>query len=231
MKKLYLLIFLITFLSAKDSLKTQQKNVLYVQNLIKREESIAKEPEKYILENFKIPTLEELKTDTYLGVNFPLENKMGDTLGFKDSSKLQLKYAITKSFKNYVSQLYKRDLYRDKTSVSPSSYTQILLKSKEAKNLYKIIKNAGTTLKKDDCTTETSLKSSYCIDNKREDIIRYFDANSKWIDYDKKEFENGNVTVNDINITNLSNLSVGVFIYTSANETYIKTMTKILKVE
>lgn len=96
-KNLFILIFLISFSFCEDSLTAQKQNTLYVQNMIDIEEKIAKNFEKYLLTQFKLPTINELSTNEYLGANFSLQNRMGETIAFKDSSKLQIKYAISKS--------------------------------------------------------------------------------------------------------------------------------------
>lgn len=81
----------------EDSLMSQKQNTLYVQNLIEIEEKIAKNFEKYLLIEFKIPTIDDLVNDEYLGSNFSLLNRMGDNIGFKNSLNLEIKYAIRKT--------------------------------------------------------------------------------------------------------------------------------------
>ena len=90
------IISFILFLNGDDILNVQKQNTLYVQNLIEKEEQIAKAFEKYILTEFKIPTLKDLKTDYYLGADFSFENKMGDTIAFLDTKNLKIKYALSK---------------------------------------------------------------------------------------------------------------------------------------
>lgn len=65
---LFILIFTLS-LKAEDSLNAQKQNALYVQNMIEVEENIAKMFEKYLLTEFKIPTLDNLKTDDYYSPN------------------------------------------------------------------------------------------------------------------------------------------------------------------
>ena len=232
-KKLFIPLFLFSFLSANDIMVGQKQNVLYIQNLIETEDKIAKNFEKYILTEFKIPTLEDLSTDEYLGSNFSLRNRMGDDLAFKDIAKLQLKYAISKKGylgkDKYIILLYNRDLYRDNTSsfweededddtkVDPSdSYVKIELQSDEAKTIYKILDEYNEKIEKE-CTD--TLKSTYC--NQNEKAIRYYNESSDWIEYDKKLFEDGNVSTNldldneacnDIEAEKLKELATGVYI-------------------
>ena len=91
---LFILLFTLS-LKAEDSLNAQKQNALYVQNMIEIEENISKMFEKYLLTEFKIPTLDNLKTDDYLGSNFSTTNKMGSNIAFESTSDLKIKYAIT----------------------------------------------------------------------------------------------------------------------------------------
>jgi hypothetical protein len=90
-KRIILIFSFFLFLNADDIFVGQKQNTLYVQNLIEIEENIAKMFEKYLLTEFKLPTLEELRTNEYLGTNFSLENKMGSSIAFEDISNLKIK--------------------------------------------------------------------------------------------------------------------------------------------
>ncbi|WP_121627691.1 hypothetical protein [Poseidonibacter antarcticus] len=243
-KKLFIPLFLFSFLSANDIMIGQKQNVLYIQNLIETEDKIAKNFEKYILTEFQIPTLENLRTDEYLGNNFSLKNRMGDDLAFKDIKELQLRYAISKpgylDANKYIILLYNRDLYRDNTSASngdedleenenddtkvdPSiSYVKIVLQSDEAKTIFNILKNDETIQK--DCDSPSV--GNYC--NKNDKAIRYYITASDWIEYDKKLFEDGNVSTsidfNDFDDQEkFDNLAVGAYILQVEEEQkYIK---------
>ena len=143
MIKIILLITFYLISSFGDESNTLQKqNVLYVQNLIDKEEKIAQNFEKYILTEFEIPTLVKLQKDEYLGSNFSFENIMGDPLSLDTSgTKIKLKYAVSKKIsteQNYIVQLYNRELYREYTKVEfdtvniEKSHIWFDLKSKEA---------------------------------------------------------------------------------------------------
>ena len=236
-KKLFIPLFLFSFLSANDIMIGQKQNVLYIQNLIETEDKIAKNFEKYLLTQFKIPTFEELRVDEYLGTNFSLSNRMGENLAFISANDLKLKYAISKKgykeANKYITLLYNRDLYRDNTYVyfeeiededdstktiidTSNSYVKIELQSDEAKTIYKILDEYNEKIEKE-CTD--TLKSTYC--NQNEKAIRYYNESSDWIEYDKKLFKEGNVSTNlelgsDVcdNIENekLKELATGVYI-------------------
>ena len=65
MKAIFLLFIIISNILIADTLVLQKQNTLYTQNLISKEEQIAKAFEKYLLEEFKIPTMDDLqKNDT-----------------------------------------------------------------------------------------------------------------------------------------------------------------------
>ncbi|QKF76239.1 hypothetical protein [Arcobacter defluvii] len=228
-RQFILLITILISSFSQDTLTAQKQNTLYIQDLIQIEENIAKNFEKYILSEYKIPTITDLIDDNYLGSNFSVLNRMGENIDFKDSSKLQLKYAITKDeyrktkdenlgIENFLVQLYNRDLYRDYTTVFSDDtdvnnmYVEFELKSDEAKNIFDLLKNGNSIAK----TCVASLKSTYCNNNDR--TIRWYNASSNWIEYDKKDFNKGNITVSSESIltsetTKLSSLKVGSYIF------------------
>lgn len=235
MKAIVLFFIIISNLFSIDSLILQKQNTLYIQNLISKEEQIAKAFEKYLLEEFKIPTMDDLqKNDTknqYLGSNFNLENILGIKLGLIDKE-LKLKYAITKNFQEYIKLLYERDLYRDYTTVykdKTESFVEFSLKSKEAQNIFKILKSGKKIAK----NCENPVVSEYCSLNKN--LIKYYGKNKEWIEYSKKEFQNGDVNVSSINIFDdvdlKDNLKTGSYIFEKAKAKHIKFYNEIIKVK
>ena len=235
MKAIFLLFIIISNILIADSLVLQKQNTLYTQNLISKEEQIAKAFEKYLLEEFKIPTMDDLqKNDTknlYLGSNFHLENTFGTKLELIEKE-LKLKYAITKNSQEYVTLLYERDLYRDHTTVykdKTESFVEISLKSKEAQNIFKILKSGKKIAK----NCENPVLSEYCSLNKN--IIKYYDKNKDWIEYSKKEFQNGDVNVSSINIFDdldlKDNLKTGIYIFVKNTAKHIKFYNEIIKVK
>lgn len=235
MIKKFVFILLITLnLYSEDDLMAQKQNALYVQNLIEIEEKIAKMFEKYLLTEFKIPTMDNLKTDGYLGTNFSLNNMMGSDISFENTNQLKLKYGISKNefrqkkdlTENYIIQLYNRDLNRNNTSVYydattfSNSYTEILLQTLEAKTIFNILVS-GKTIQKD--CKGANLVNTYCNNNAK--TIRWHDNNDSWIEYDKKEFNNGNVVISSNSMKNnilLQNLAVGSYIIIKDTSKYVK---------
>jgi len=234
--KILFLSFLLLYLNASDSLVIKQQNALYIQNMIEIEENISEKFEEYLLTEFKIPTLENLISNEYLGSNFSIKNKMGSNIAFEDTSNLQIKYAVTNDVELYVKQLYNRDLYRERTSVYydsntlSNSYVSILLKSDEAKNIFNILKSGAVIAK----ICSDSLVNSFC--NKNTKLIRWYNSDSNWIEYSKKDYNNGNVTVKYktmLSDTKLNTLPVGTYVFVQNGLKYIKLIGdgKILKVD
>lgn len=238
MKFLIYIAFVVSILHCNEMANViKQQNVLYIKNMIETEEKIAQAIEKYLLTEFKIPTLANLSTNEYLGENISLKNRMGEDIGFKNTLNLTLKYAIkydTNETDKYLFELYNRDLYRNKTVVTykkddyTKSYVSIVL-SKEAQTVYSILK-AGNTMEK---SCSASLKSQYC--NNSINTIRWYNANGYWIEYNKADFEDANVTVQNDSVLSdvqLNNLPVGTYIRVQNSSRYVKILeNKILKVE
>lgn len=231
-RKIFIIVLLALSSFGVDNLTAQKQNALYIQNMIEIEENIAKNFEKYILTEFKLPTINDLISDKYLGTNFSVSNKMGENIDFKSSGNLQLKYAITKDdyrkkrdenigVENYIVQLYNRDLYRDYTSVyyekenSGNSYVEFKLKTPEAQTIFDLLKS-GNIIEK---TCSDSLKNRYrYCDKENKNTIRWYNSASNWIEYDKKDFNSGNITISSESIINsetikLNDLKVGSYIF------------------
>ena len=236
MKNLIILFLLIIHSNANESLIAQKQNTLYVHNLIEIEEKIAQNFEKYLLDKLQIPTINNLINENYLGINFSVQNKMGSNIDFRDTNNLQIKYAITKNefinSEDYLILLYNRDLYRDYTTVNfvttsdkkidlTKSFVEFKLKSPEAMTIFNILKNGETIV--ENCSS--SLINKYCINDKKS--IRWYNSSSNWIEYNIKEFNNGNITVSSENviaseIEKLRLLKIGSYIF-------IKDKTKNIK--
>lgn len=229
-KYFFLFVFLGSFCFAKDtSLLIKQKNALYIQNMIELEEKIAQEFERYLLNEFKVPSIDDLISKKYLPSNFSKKNMMGSEIEIKSTNPIRLKFAITRKTQSYLVALYKRDLYRYRTTVKTSydqgkinlnsSYVQITLKSQEAQNIYNLLKNAKTINK--NCLGDKI--NVYCSQNKNS--IRYYYSNNSWIEYSKKLMNLGNVTVKNVSLENnslLSNLAIGRYIFVENKSKYIK---------
>lgn len=250
----FILFISFSFLNANN--KTLQKqNILNIQNIIEIEESIARNYETYLLNEFKIPTLNDLKNNNYLGKSFYHINIFGDEIDFYKTNELKLKFAIKKAHyldkdelgnDNYIIQFYKRDLYRDFTTVYIdakdresstfiNSYVEFRLKTAEAQNIYNILKNGDIIEKKDNCSSATS--GNYCIENKNLNIIKYI-SGSDFIAYSLKDFELGDVTVSSVDksfldlnkTTKLQNLRVGAYIF-GKNKRHIRLSDNIKEVK
>ncbi|UTJ06661.1 hypothetical protein [Arcobacter roscoffensis] len=209
----------------------KHKNVLYVQNLIKKEEKIALAYENYLLNEFKIPSsISDLMTSKYLGENFDVKNPLGENIEFKANK--TLKYAlIRKGLPHHLRALYYRDVYRNRTSVRvvlpySDSYITISLKDEKAKTIFNLL-DTGNTISK----TCENVTNAYC--NKNEISLRWIDSSaSDWIEYDKEEFNLGNVTVSNksmLNNTKLNSLAVGRYIYVQNSVRYIKLINNEIK--
>lgn len=237
MMKNLIILFLLTINSnANENLIAQKQNTLYVHNLIEIEEKIAQNFEKYLLNELKIPNINNLINNNYLGSNFSVQNRMGNNIDFKDTNNLQIKYSITKNefinSEDYLILLYNRDLYRDYTTVTfvtttdkkidlTKSFVEFKLKSPEAMTIFSILKNGETIVK--NCSS--GLIKTYCVNDKKS--IRWYNSNSNWIEYSIKEFNNGNITVSSENVITsevekLKLLKIGSYIF-------IKDKTKNIK--
>jgi len=237
MGRLILFVCLCTSFLFSNDRYAKQRNVLAVNDLIKAEENIAYFYEKYLLSEFKIPSLNDLIDDKYLGSNFSVKNKFGDEIAFKSTTNLKIKFATIKAKKStYILDLYKRDLHRNRTTVytvfdgdyveANNSFVSFLLKSKEAENIHALLKS-GATIKKD---CDTLVAQTYC--NYNPNTLRWHDSSFNWIEYSKSDFETGNVTVKNsaaLLSSKLDSLPVGTYIFIENGSKYIKLLDNIIR--
>lgn len=199
----------------------QAQNVLTIQNIVQNEEDIATNFEKYLLREYKLPSIDDLVNDEYLGKNFSKKNIFGLDIDFLEVENLKIKYAITKDVPKYVIQLYDRDLYRYSTQVytsENSKYVLMKLKTTKAQNIFELLKSGFVI--ETTCTDDLSQK--YC--NKNDKTLRWYELNSNWIEYDKEDLQ-GDVTISsEILLSNvkLNSLRIGSFIYVLNGYRYIK---------
>lgn len=246
---LFLILLLTTKLFAVDN-----RTILALTNIIEREEEIAKSYEKYLLNEFKIPTMHDLLEENadskiyYLGENFSIKNMFGRDLSFVDNKNARLNIALDeKKYKDeYIKLYYKRDLYRDFTSVyednSGLKYVQIVLKSIEAQNIFNILSSGNEILKVD--KDEKCQRDKYCvIPNENIKTIRRYTKTDSYIAYNLKDMDKGSVYISkkiinpplktDDNIyleMGFDKLNIGTIIY-SDGKRYIKLNTGIYGVE
>jgi hypothetical protein len=245
-------IFSLSILFSSEISLLKQQNVLYIQNIIKIEEKIAKEYEQYLLNEYKEPSLSDLKVDKYLGFNFSFMNNLGPDRILKSIAEspdtIKLNYAITKTYheskelESYKNALYKRALYRKQTSVyddidPDNSFVSIELISKKAKNIFAILSNTDSKRNSIQLECKNTLKNTYCIDKRNTNRIRWYNEDNHWIEYDLEQFTNGNILVSN-EIMFLDNAikvdqKVGTFIHIINDSKYIKiknSVNSVLKV-
>lgn len=226
-KTLSLLLFSFSILFAQDILNVKI-DVLKLQKIIIQEEKLSYMYEQYLLNEYKYPTISNLQTQEYLGEHYYKKNIFGEDIDFFDNTKAQIKYAIKKDVKDYMHLLYKRDIYREYTSVFVSfneqnvdannSYIQIILNSKKAKNIFNILK---TDFINKNCLGD--IENEYCIYD--ENSIRWYNNDKNYIEYNLEEFNNGNIFIekeSQLSDTKLDDLSIGSFVYTKNGNKYYK---------
>ena len=197
LKRWFIFLFLFSFSFAEKLTIVDEKNILAVKNIIASEELIANELEKYLLINLKLPTsFSDLLTNDYLGENFKLTSNIGEEISFKSILELKLNPSVYQDNKQFIVEMYQRDLYRKSTVVSldetdyNNSFVKIVLKSDESNNILKILKD-NIILKSSNCTFE----NVYCESGKYN--IRYYKSEMQWIEFSKKLYTKGPMLLSD----------------------------------
>lgn len=236
--KILLILFLSFFSLFAQNNVIKYKNALAINELIKAEEKIALNYEKYLLTELKKPSsLNDLIDDKYLGSNFSVKNPFGSSsINFISINDMKLKFLVTKVSKDsYIYKLYTRDLNRDRTNATTTVgeddltkeskfYIKFELKSKVAQNILKILNDGYTILNNSDCKNSAISKvNKYC--DYSEQVFRWYNSSSKWVEYDKEKLNHTNVTIQDASLINESILDdqvVGTFIYVQNGNKFLQ---------
>ena len=235
MKNFIILIFLFGFIQA-EIMQSSKNYTLYVKKLIQKEEKIAEAYEAYLLEELEVPTIEKLISKQYLLKNFNQDNILEYKLEILQNQTLRLNYAIDQKNKKFLHNLYQSNLFRQKTQNIQMQYILITLESKEAKNILTLL-NTGMA-KISPCKTSNHEKNTFCSVNARS--FRFYDDSNNWIEYNKKEFKDGNIIIKNSDLlenlnlypsirTQLQEQKVGSFIFVKNSNKYIKLKNNVIK--
>lgn len=137
MKKIVIIFFIfvnISFSLDLDNFEERQKALQDVKTIILYEESIAKAYEEYILTNYAIPNLTQIKS---------LIGDITTTLNL-DGTLMKVSYGLNNDLKadSLIKALYESNTYRKRTYVR-NDEVNFILEDEFAKHLYDLIKQNG----------------------------------------------------------------------------------------
>lgn len=249
MKKIAILFFItFNFLFAYDLNNFEDRQMILqdVKTLILYEESIAKAYEEYILENYSIPSYQNI---TSLIGALTLKNTINTTISL-DSSFTKVSYNLNNEIKadEGIKALYESDTFRKRTYYEKNSgKIYFLLEDEFAKHLYDLIKqNNGVIL---NCpTTEGNVTKQNCKLNKHiyigvTNIKKYTVKNSQGNDeviyepdnylitYHIDKFKTGPIVIttdsSKYSLNTFDFISKGALIYDTNGLKYVKTINGI----
>lgn len=150
MKKIVIVFFIFINISYSldlDNFEERQKALQDVKTIILYEESIAKAYEEYILTNYAIADLTQIKsligdiTTTISGITTMLD---------LDGTLMKVSYGLNNDLKadNYIKTLYESNTYRKRTYIR-NDEVNFILEDEFAKHLYDLIKQNGGAI--EDC--------------------------------------------------------------------------------
>lgn len=157
MKKIVIIFFIfvnISFSLDLDNFEERQKALQDVKTIILYEESIAKAYEEYILTNYAIPNLTQIKS------------LIGDiTTTFNlDGTLMKVSYGLNNDLKadDLIKALYESNTYRKRTYIR-NDEVNFILEDEFAKHLYDLIKQNGGAIQ--DCPTIVFTTAVNCKEN------------------------------------------------------------------
>ena len=164
MKKIVIIFFIfvnISFSLDLDNFEERQKALQDVKTIILYEESIAKAYEEYILTNYAIADLTQIKsligdiTTTISGITTTLN---------LDGTLMKVSYGLNNDLKadNYIKTLYESNTYRKRTYIR-NNEVNFILEDEFAKHLYDLIKQNGGEIQT--CPTAEFTTAMNCKEN------------------------------------------------------------------
>lgn len=234
MKKILFILFLLinsSFALDLTNFEDRQSALQDVKTIILYEESIAKAYEEYVLTNYKLPTLAEIKT---LIGNLTLVNNVGSNITLSNTL-TKISYGLNSDLKadSSIKALYESNTYRKRTYVR-NDEVNFFLEDEFAKHLYDLIKQNGSAIQ--DCPTTAFTTAVNCKENnhiyikltKKLDGLEVV-PNTYLIAYHIDNFKNGPIIISNdtskhITESAFDSIPKGALLYDTDGVKYVKTL-------
>lgn len=241
MKIIFIFLFSINFIFALDlnDFTDRQKILQDIKKVVQNEESIAKAYERYILENYGIPTnINLLYTTNYLGTSASFLSSISDFSSNFNSFSLsqnKISYALKDGLKNDsdIKTLYESTTFRKRTYFR-NNEIHFILEDVFAKHLYDLMKLSNASI--DNCPTVVFTTPVTCKENNHIyiDLTKKLDAglivpNTYLISYHVDKFKTGPIIITDdtskhITEDEFDSIPKGALLYDINGVKYLKTL-------
>lgn len=242
MKIIFIFLFSINFIFALDlnDFTDRQKILQDIKKVVQNEESIANAYERYILENYAIPTnINLLYTTSYLGTSASFLSSISDFSSNFNSFSLsqnKISYALKDVLKNDsdIKTLYESTTFRKRTYFR-NNEIHFILEDVFAKHLYDLMKLSNITTI-NNCPTVVFTTPVNCKENNHIyiDLTKKLDAglivpNTYLISYHVDKFKTGPIIITDdtskhITEDEFDSIPKGALLYDINGVKYLKTL-------
>ena len=235
MKKLFFIFIFLSNIAFSLDLNNfeERKSVLEdVKSIILYEESIAIAYENYILSNYSIPTLAQIKT--LIGDLTTQVSGITTTLKLGDSAITKISYALNDTVDTSIKALYESNTFRKRTYVR-NNEVYFILEDVFAKHLYDLIKTNGEIINADkpliSCSLNKVCKKNNHIYVKVQSLVS--DIPDKYLmAYHIDKFKTGPIIITDDTSKHLienafNSIPKGALLYDTNGVKYLKTLNGI----
>lgn len=210
----------------------RQSAIKEIKKVIIKEEQIVNAYEEYILENYSVPTIANLLTNSFLGTSFlsnlDLTNFNTITIDTSILSRLSYSLKSTLSDDPFLKNLYDGNTFRKNTFYADNKINMIV-QDDFAKHLLYLISKQPTGIT--DCTI---LSTKYCRSG---DEIYIYDSTLRTnllMYYNKDRFKTGPIIITDDTTLQVNNqefdfIPKGALLYDEEGNKYVKTIDSIEK--
>lgn len=232
MKKLFFIFIFLSNIAFSLDLNNfeERKSVLEdVKSIILYEESIAIAYENYILSNYSIPTLAQIKT--LIGDLTTQVSGITTTLKLGDSAITKISYALNDTVDTSIKALYESNTFRKRTYVR-NNEVYFILEDVFAKHLYDLIKTNGEIINADkpliSCSLNKVCKKNNHIYVKVQSLVS--DIPDKYLmAYHIDKFKTGPIIITDDTSKHLienafNSIPKGALLYDTNGVKYLKTL-------
>ncbi len=244
MKIIFIFLFSINLIFALDLNDfNDRKGILEdIKKVVQNEESIAKAYERYILENYAIPTnINSLYTTTYLGTSTSFLSSISNFSSNFNSfilSQNKISYSLKDVLKNDsdIKILYESTTFRKRTYFR-NNEIHFILEDVFAKHLYDLMKLSNASI--DNCPTVVFTTPVNCKENNHIyiDLTKKLDAglivpNTYLMSYHIDKFKTGPIIITDdkskhITEDEFNSIPKGALLYDIKGVKYLKTLNGI----
>lgn len=203
-----------------------------IKGLILKEEEMSKAYEEYILENYDVPTTNDLVgTSTLLESTFldSIDTTLFNKISIDSITKFTYGLKAELIADNYMKSLYESNTFRNRTFIIDDKVSFVIEDDFAKQLLYLIVNQTSGVSGIPDCPIPSILNFKYC--KKDSHIYIHDDSNTELMYYHKDKFKTGPIIITEDTALHTNEeftfIPKGAILYDTNGMKYVKTINSI----